>query len=212
VLAYAALDPIPVTVALPPHLAALASPSVAQDIPLWRGFYPLDHIMVTGLAVPGPPPPPDTRTPTLTLSRTEKGRDQHTKEEESMTKMKLNIKERPVSEGCTRLHLKLDTVTAAWAMLNVTGNLHAWSLALDVATTVVPGQTAPSHMIRYASSVETSVWDFWLDVPAGEGVEIELFVKHLVRTPVVEAAVQEFADWTSAIAVTTWFSMWEFET
>ena len=119
-----------------------------------------------------------------------------------------------VVEGMHRWHLELDTVRAAWAVLNITGDIHAWSLGPEVASTQIPGTNSTCHMVRYASGVQTHRWKFWIDAPkkaTGDvALHIELFVKHLQPSEAAQKVVDALPDWVSPTAVTTWHSIWDF--
>jgi len=69
---------------------------------------------------------------------------------------------------------------------------------------------ATAHMVRYASGPHTTVWPFWVDVPDGSSLHIELFVKHCEATPETEAVVASMPEWATTAAVTMWESGWEF--
>ena len=102
----------------------------------------------------------------------------------------------------TRHYLELDTAGPAWAVLNITAEIVAWSLGEEIAS--VKG--APNqHVVRYASGPHTSKWQFWIDVPRNDSsVDVELFVKHFDVEPHVAQLVSEFGDHISPVALTTY--------
>lgn len=116
-----------------------------------------------------------------------------------------------------RIYLKLDTVRSAWAVMNITGDLSAWSLGTEIAIANrkdigTNGNTVPEqHMVRYASGVGTHEYKFWLEPKeTGQILKIELFVKHIEPSLPAQQIIDEMQDWVSPAAVTTWRSTWEF--
>ena len=102
-----------------------------------------------------------------------------------------------------RHYFQLDTVSAGWAVLNITADIRAWSLGDEIASV----QSDPrQHIVRYASGAFTSKWQFWIDVPRDDStVEVELFVKHFGDLePHVAAMVSEFGEHVSAVGLTQW--------
>jgi hypothetical protein len=119
-----------------------------------------------------------------------------------------------------RIYLQLDTVRSAWAVMNITGDLSAWSLGSDIAIANrkdILGNTGgrhipEKHMVRYASGVGTSKFKFWLEPKESQNqkIKIELFVKHLEPSVHAQQLMNEMEAWVSPAAVTTWHSTWEF--
>jgi hypothetical protein len=111
-----------------------------------------------------------------------------------------------------RIYLQLDTVRSAWAVMNITGDLSAWSLGSEIAIANRKDSTVPEqHMVRYASGVGTHQYKFWLQPKEkGQTIKIELFVKHIEPSVPAQQIMNEMQDWTSPAAVTTWHSTWEF--
>jgi hypothetical protein len=185
----AALDSIPVDIALPPSFLDL--PQVDFSGEDWAALYPLNYL-VTGLARKAPAAEAGAVWPDLRLI-----------DQQIMTTTKHNDitpSSSSSSSSYRRLHLELDTVKAAWAVLNITGNVMHWSLNDKVAHT----ERGTVHMVRYASKVYTTVWSFWLDVKVDESVIIKVYVKHLDETEELKGLVSEMPEWVSPIAVTTW--------
>lgn len=119
----------------------------------------------------------------------------------------------PVSPGSKRIHLELDTIQSAWAVLNISGDVRAWSLGPEVATASDGSLHAGSkyHIVRYASGYGTTRWRFWVDVARDTSLHIELFVKHLQETQEIRSIMESLQPWVSAAGVTMWRSSWEFE-
>lgn len=183
----AAIDSIPVDIALPPSFVDL--PPVDFNDEDWAALYPLNYL-VTGLAREAPGAEvgavwPDLRLIDQDITTTTKHNDDASSY---------------VSSSYRRLHLELDTVKPAWAVLNITGNVVHWSLNDKVAHT----DSDTVHMVRYASKVYTTTWSFWLDVEVDESVIIKVYVKHLDETEELRGVVREVPEWVSPIAVTTW--------
>ena len=123
-----------------------------------------------------------------------------------------NIADRPPGPGrvpTKRHYFELDTVAAGWAVLNITGDIRAWSLGDEIASV----QGSPrQHIVRYASGAFTRKWKFWVDVPRDDpSVEVDLFVKHFEDLePHVAAMVSELGEHVSAVGLTVWQRQYTF--
>ena len=108
-----------------------------------------------------------------------------------------------------RHYFELDTASAGWAVLNITANIHAWSLGDEIAS--VRGNRR-QHIVRYASGAYTRKWQFWIDVPRDDSsVEVDLFVKHFDSLePHVAAMISEFGEHVSAVGLTVWQRHYKF--
>jgi len=187
----AAIDSIPVDIALPPSFLDL--PPVDFSGEDWAALYPLNYL-VTGLARKAPAAEAGAVWPDLRLI------DQQIITTTTHKDIAPSSPSSSSSSSYRRLHLELNTVKAAWAVLNITGNVVHWSLNDKVAHT----EKDTVHMVRYASKVYTTAWSFWLDVEVDESVIIKVYVKHLDETEQLRGVVREMPEWVSPIAVTTW--------
>jgi len=215
------MDAIPVGLPgiLPERVRALEPE--AFDARDWVSFYPL-NFLVTGMTFrddvsdPGwaedgsPGDHHHRRTPTLSRapllysvpdSLTRYARDMCAAAKQAFWTISAN-KTKP-SVPTKRHYFQLDTVSAGWAVLNITADIRAWSLGDEIASV----QSDPrQHIVRYASGAFTSKWQFWIDVPRDDStVEVELFVKHFGDLePHVAAMVSEFGEHVSAVGLTQW--------
>jgi hypothetical protein len=215
------MDAIPVGLPgiLPERVRALQPE--AFDARDWVSLYPL-NFLVTGMTFrddvsdPGwaedgsPGDHHHRRTPTLSRapllysvpdSLTRYARDMCAAAKQAFWTISAN-KTKP-SVPTKRHYFQLDTVSAGWAVLNITADIRAWSLGDEIASV----QSDPrQHIVRYASGAFTSKWQFWIDVPRDDStVEVELFVKHFGDLePHVAAMVSEFGEHVSAVGLTQW--------
>lgn len=123
---FSSLDAVPVEVALP--RAVLSLPHAEFDRHDWEALYPLNYL-VTGAARVAPPPAPGTRTPSL------KGTKGRTLWQRVLERFGARPgEENAPAAGLSRWYFELDTARPAWAVLNITGEVAAWSLGPEVAT------------------------------------------------------------------------------
>eukprot|EP00887_Chlorella_sp_A99_P005787 scaffold1.g5787.t1 len=205
------LDSFPLARVLPPGVLQLPKADYSgQD---WEALFPLNYL-VTGLARAAPMPDllPPGQLPSLVQAAARAPA--------------------PAPAGAApgtaweRLPLRLDTVVAAWGVLNVSGPVGAWSLSDEVGAVPTPGG-GWAHMVRYAGNLYARHWDFWLDVPQGAAVEIQarlrpqgrlalqglwqsLFAKYLQETSAARHLAAQLPDWTSPALVTVYQSRWRF--
>ncbi len=233
---FSSMDAVPVEVAMSEN--ALNLPDAPYDSNDWVALYPINYL-VTGTARKAPPPPRGYKTPSLTVldaeefysnsgsgglselwnkvkkivaapTEQQQQGDAHAAAESEQGK---NVESEP-----RRIYLKLDTVRSAWAVMNITGDLSAWSFGTEIAvanrkeiSSSTTGHIAERHMVRYASGVGTSQLKFWLEPKSSsDKIKIELFVKHLEPSVSAQQIMNEMEEWVSPAAVTTWHSTWEF--
>ena len=248
---FSSMDAVPVEVSLPE--SAMNLPYAPYSNADWVALYPINYL-VTGTARKAPRPPRGYKTPSLKLITADEfysgvaggsGNSVISNVWNAVKNLVPGAASAPEQEqhssknesggSSKRIYLQLDTVRSAWAVMNITVDLSAWSLGSDIAVanrkeTAASGSgsgsdknshAAPSqqeqqhvpeqHMVRYASGTGTRPFKFWLE-PKQENskINIELFVKHLEPSPAAQQILDSMADWTSPAAVTTWHSTWEF--
>jgi hypothetical protein len=235
---FASLDAIPVDIALPPWVLSMPETNTTSrnGDDNWVALYPLNYLVTSTSRVALPLTMNQSNDgdaahlPTLRMIKPRPetggdGRNGHSWKwflnlvagsDESKTDTLEDVENKaslpPVSPGSKRIHLELDTIHSAWAVLNITGDVRAWSLGPEVATAPIASHGASKyHIVRYASGYGTTRWRFWVDVARDECLRIELFVKHLQETPEIGRIMQAMQPWVSAAGVTMWRSSWEFE-
>jgi hypothetical protein len=206
---FAAMDPVPVEVALPPAVRRLPRADfAARD---WVALHPLDSL-VAGAAFVAPGPPPGARAPRLRAVRAPER--WAAAAAAALAGRPRPAAEPPLARGARRVRLELNTARPAWAVLNLTagaGGVTAWSLGAQVAAQRPGGAAAPpQHIVRYASGWATRRWAFWVDVAADAPLRVELFVKHLAPSAELAALLAGAPDWVSPAAFVAWQSAWEF--
>jgi len=65
-------------------------------------------------------------------------------------------------------------------------------------------------MVRFAANVYARAHRFWLEVPAGRQVSIQVYVKHVEESEAIHRLVAALPDWTSPAAVVSYQSRWQF--
>ena len=65
-------------------------------------------------------------------------------------------------------------------------------------------------MVRFASNMHSKQHRFWLAVPAGGHVSIQLYVKHVEESAAAAALLAQLPAWTSTAAVVAFQSRWQF--
>ncbi|KAL4547458.1 hypothetical protein Ndes2526B_g06708 [Nannochloris sp. 'desiccata'] len=241
---FSSMDAIPVEVAMPRN--ALNLPQAPYSNADWVALYPINYL-VTGTARKAPPPRRGYKAPSLSVidadefyngsssggvlssvwnkvknlvvvpTEQQGGDGTAPEKEEQNGRAAAGGDRNDTQSQKKRIYLKLDTVRSAWAVMNITGDLSAWSLGTEVAIANrkdirVSKSTVPEqHMVRYASGVGTHQYKFWLQ-PKKEGqtIKIELFVKHIEPSVPAQQIMNEMEDWVSPAAVTTWHSTWEY--
>jgi Peptidase family M28 len=243
---FSSLDAVPVEVALPEEVLNL--PYAPYSNADWVALYPLNYL-VTGTARKAPPPPRGYKTPSLKVIDAEEyssalrgsasggvlGSVWNMVKKTFVAAAEVSTSKADIDGGATsingevfnkklntrRIYLQLDTVRSAWAVMNITGDLSAWSLGSEIAianrkdistTSGTSGRHIPEqHMVRYASGVGTHQYKFWLEPKEDEKkIKIELFVKHIEPSVPAQKILDSMAEWVSPAAVTTWHSTWEF--
>jgi hypothetical protein len=65
-------------------------------------------------------------------------------------------------------------------------------------------------MVRFASNMYSQHHRFWLAVPAGGHVSIQLYVKHLEESVAARSLLAQLPAWTSPVAVVSFQSRRQF--
>ncbi|GMH43401.1 hypothetical protein BSKO_11323 [Bryopsis sp. KO-2023] len=108
-----------------------------------------------------------------------------------------------------RLFLELHWEKPGWGVMNMTGPILGWSLTDSVAKSVRE-DGGVDHVIRFNQDAEEPVWPFWVDVPSGEELRIEMGISYFAETAELNAIVAEIPDWTSIATATVALSKWTF--
>lgn len=66
------------------------------------------------------------------------------------------------------------------------------------------------HTIRLAQDGVDPIWSFWIEVPPGEEVRIELALAYIATTSELEAICSEMPSWVSVAASTVFKSSWTY--
>ena len=206
---FASVDPILVDKALDSNIRAL--PDVDFAITDWIGIYPLNYL-ISGISKLAPPPEEGYRAPSLKASKQGiLG---------NLMQRFYSSNEHKKAENLERWYLELDTVQSAWAVLNLSADIQAWSIGPEVMQ--IRNKNIKEHssnssadaysIVRYASGFETSKWSMWIDLPKGSQFHVDLYVKWLEgHASDAKDIFQSMPSWTSPSLLTTWISSWDFE-
>ena len=66
-----------------------------------------------------------------------------------------------------------------------------------------------SHMVRFQSNYE-SIWDFWLEVEAGSGVDVSAAAFYMEEQFAHQAVLARLPTWTAASLGTVFYGSWHF--
>jgi len=134
-----------------------------------------------------------------------------------------------VQAGVKRLQLAMFNERPSWGVLNVTGDLAAWSFTEQLAPSRIAGEgSGLQYVARFTTQDPEPFWHFWLDVrlpqdsntttPSSQGttagsgrVRIEMSVSYLDRTAELEEALSRLPTYVSeSWLATVYYSEWEF--
>ncbi|CAI6002792.1 unnamed protein product [Closterium sp. NIES-64] len=200
---------------IPGLQAALAQPGNHSAMTLankanLRALYPISDLIDRSFTFPAPPSPrlssPGFRFPSIQVINDTTMLPPAPHHSSSLP---LAPNGTTLPQARRRLHLEVHagSLDQVWAsVLNITGPVTAWSLTPTLPPREVSRGGPPSLMVHYNGGGPGFKWQFWVELAAGQQLNVELAVLDQVMDDDVSHIASVFPPWVALTASSSYIS------